>query len=143
MKRTWTLVATVLLVLSGCKRNAEPAGTLFVSGRIDGDSVDISSKIAGRIVNLKVREGDSVKAGQIVAWPSSPQEEAIRDTQKARIVSGQRKVDQLRRQIATYDERIKQAQLYETQAELDAPGQVNQAEANLAAAKADLARWEA
>jgi len=143
MKRTWVLFGTVLLVLSGCRRSAEREGTIFVSGRIDGDTVDISSKIAGRIVNLTVREGDSVAAGQVVAWLSSPQEEAIRDAQKARIVSDQRRVDQLQRQLATYDEKIRQAQLYENQAETDAPGQVKQAEATLAASQADLARSEA
>ena len=137
------LSAICLLFLAGCRRNSEPEGSLFVSGRIDGDTVDISSKIAGRIVDLKVREGDCVEAGQVVAWLSSPQEEAIRDAQKARIVSDQRTRDQLRRQVATYDEKIKQAQLYETQAETDAPAQVQQAEANLAVSKADLARWEA
>jgi HlyD family secretion protein len=137
------LFGIALLVLSGCRRSSEPEGTVFVSGRIDGDTVDISSKIAGRIVNLNVREGDSVEAGQVVAWLSSPQEEAIRDTQKARIVSDQRRVDQLRKQLATYDEKVRQAQLYENQAETDAPGQVKQAEANLAASQADLVRVEA
>jgi HlyD family secretion protein len=143
MKRTWMLFGMVVLVLTGCRKSAEPVGTLFVSGRIDGDTVDISSKIAGRIDNLTVREGDSVKPGQVLAVLSSPQEEAIRDTQKARIVSQQRTVDQLRRQLAIYDEKIKQAQLYENQAEMDAPGQVKQAEAALAASKAELARVEA
>ena len=80
-----------------------------MSGRIDGDTVDISSKIAGRIVNLTVREGDSVVAGQVVAWLSSPQEEAMRDAQKARIVSDQRRLDQLQRQLTTYDEKVRQA----------------------------------
>jgi HlyD family secretion protein len=143
MKTIWIVSGIGLLFLAGCRRNAEPQGSLFVSGRIDGDTVDISSKIAGRIVDLKVREGDCVEAGQVVAWLSSPQEEAIRDAQKARIVSDQRTRDQLQRQLATYDEKIKQAQLYETQAETDAPGQVQQAEANLAVSKAELARWEA
>jgi len=143
MKRMWMVLGIGFVILLGCKKKAEPEGTLFVSGRIDGDTVDISSKIAGRIVDLKVREGDSVQAGDVVAWLSSPQEEAIRDAQKARIVSDQRTLDQLQRQIATYDEKIRQAQLYETQAEKDAPGQVQQAEASLAASKADLARWEA
>jgi len=142
MKRTWALLPIAVLVLSGCNRNSDD-GTVFVSGRIDGDTVDISSKIAGRIVNLNVREGDTVKADQVLAWLSSPQEEAIRDTQKARIVADQRVLDQLQRQLTTYDEKIKQAQIYEVQAEADAPGQVKQAEANIAAAKADLARWEA
>src|SRR4051795_9291410 len=90
MKPTWILLATTLLFLSGCNRNTEPEGTIFLSGRIDGDTVDISSKIQGRLVDLAVREGDSVKADQVVAWLSSPQEEAIRDAQKARIISDRR-----------------------------------------------------
>jgi HlyD family secretion protein len=143
MKRIWMVLGFGFVILLGCKKEAEPEGTLFVSGRIDGDTVDISSKIAGRIVDLKVREGDSVQAGDVLAWLSSPQQEAIRDAQKARIVSDQRTLDGLNRQLATYDERIRQAQLYETQAEKDAPGQVQQAEANLAASKAELTRWEA
>ncbi len=84
-----------------------------------------------------------MEAGQVVAWLSSPQQEAIRDTQKARIVSDQRRLDQLQNQVATYDERVRQAQLYADQAETDAPGRVKQAEANVAASQADLARWEA
>jgi HlyD family secretion protein len=149
MKQTWMLVGTLLLVLSGCTRNAEPEGTLFVSGRIDGDTVDISSKMAGRVRELTVREGDSVKADQILAKLDSPQQEAIRDTQKARIVSDQRKLEQLQRQLPTYEERIKQAEIYESQAGADAPAQVAHAEASLAASRAEVAqaraqlvRWE-
>src|SRR5262249_9711259 len=137
------LLAVILVILAGCGRKAEPDGTIFVSGRIDGDTVDISSKIAGRIEDLKVREGDTVAAGQVVAWLSSPQQEAIRDTQKARIVSDQRRLDQLQKQISTYDEKLRQAQLYTDQAEADAPAQVKLAEANVASAQAELARSEA
>jgi len=143
MGRTWMLLGTVLLVLSACNRSVEPVGTIFVSGRIDGDTVDISSKIPGRVVNLTVREGDLVKASEIVAWLSSEQEEAIRDSQKARIVSDERRMDQLEKTLVTNGEKVRQAQLYETQAEIDAPGHVKEAEATLAANKADLARWEA
>jgi len=133
MKTTrWFL--TTLVVLSGCHH--QPEGTLFVSGRIDGDTVDISSKIPGRIVNLYVREGDSVQAGQVIAYLSSPQEEASRDAQKARIT-------QLQRQLTTYDERVRQARLYEDQAVIDAPASVKKAEADLAASQSDLVRWEA
>ena len=143
MKRTWMLLGIMVSFLAGCKRNATPENALFVSGRIDGDTVDISSKIQGRVVDLKVREGDSVEAGQVIAWLESAQQDAIRDTQKARIVSGQRTVEELERDLGTYDEKVRQAELYTNQARADAPGQVQQAEANLAAAKADLARWEA
>jgi HlyD family secretion protein len=142
MTRTAMLFAITLLILSGCAQKTEPEGTMFVSGRIDGDTVDISSKIAGRINVLKVREGDSVSAGQVIARLDSPQQEAIRDTQKARILSDERSVDELQRRLATYSAKIAQAGLYETQAKADAPGQVQQAEANLAVAKAEQKRWE-
>jgi len=138
MKRTCMLVAIMASLLAGCKRNATPENALFVSGRIDGDTVDISSKIQGRVVNLAVREGDSVEAGQVIACLESAQQEAIRDAQKARIVSGQRTVEELERDLGTNDEKVRQAELYTDQARKD-----QQAEANLAAAKADLARWEA
>ena len=141
MKHVWIFAGMVALALSGCKQAAVPDG-IFVSGRIDGDSVDISSKLAGRIVELTVREGDSVKVDQVLAKLDSPQQEAIRDAQKARIVSDQRRLQQLERQLPTYEERIKQAQIYESQAATDAPAQVAHAEASLAASRADLVRWE-
>ena len=134
MKAKTMVLLTIAAVLFGCQR--EPEAGLFVSGRIDGDTVDISSKIAGRIVDLKVREGDTVEKGQIVAWLSSPQEEARRDAQKQRII-------QLERQISTYDERVRQAQIYEDQAVMDSPAKVKEAEAALASSQADLVRWEA
>jgi HlyD family secretion protein len=134
MKVKTLFLLSITAVLFACNRPTESG--LFISGRIDGDTVDISSKIAGRIVDLKVREGDTVEAGTIVAWISSPQEEANRDAQKARI-------EQLQRQLATYDERVRQAQLYEDQAVMDSPAKVKEAEASLARAKADLVRWEA
>jgi HlyD family secretion protein len=59
------------------------------------------------------------------------------------VLSSQRKLDQLKRQLATYAERVRGAALYEEQAEKDAPARVKEAEANLAASKAELARSEA
>jgi HlyD family secretion protein len=145
MKRTWMFLAFCILAFSGCQRSKgdQPEGTLFVSGRIDGDTVDISFQRAGQIVELNVREGDTVQAGQQLAVISSPQDLARRDAQMARITSDQRRKDQLQRQLATYAERVRQAQLYQDQAQADAPGQVMQAEANLAAVKSELVRWEA
>src|SRR5262252_5873473 len=56
MKRTWTLLVITLLALCGCWRTSANVteGKLFVSGRIDGDIVDISSKRPGRIIEIMV-----------------------------------------------------------------------------------------
>jgi HlyD family secretion protein len=144
MYRTWLLfVTTLLLGLSGCRASANSEGTLFVSGRIDGDTVDISARRPGRVVEITVREGDNVEAGQLLAVISSDQDEASHAQQVARIAAGQHKVAVLQRELATYAEKIRQAQLYVEQAQTNAPAQVKEAEANVATSKAALARSEA
>jgi HlyD family secretion protein len=144
MKRTWMLLAITLLGLNGCRTtSADSDGTLFVSGRIDGDVVDLSAKRPGRIVEITVREGDSVEIGQLLAVLSSDQDQARFEQQMALVLSDQRKLEQLKRQLATYAERVRQAQITVTQAEADAPARVKEAEANLASSKAELVRSEA
>ncbi|HZD96265.1 MAG TPA: HlyD family efflux transporter periplasmic adaptor subunit [Candidatus Sulfotelmatobacter sp.] len=125
MNRKWIVLAMLLpLVFGGCARTTKSAekDALFVSGRIDGDTVDISSKREGKIVEIMVREGDSVKAGQLVARILSPQDEAQVDAQKSDVVENARKLEE---------------------AQSAGPARVSLAEANLAASKAELVRWEA
>ena len=144
MNRTRLFFAIILLSgLTGCGVSASSEGTLFVSGRIDGDTVDLSAKRPGRVVELTVREGDSVQEGQLLAVLSSDQDEAQLDQQKAKLVSAQHRLEQLQRQLATYAQKIRQAQMYVERAQSDAPATVDQAEANLATSKAELARTEA
>jgi HlyD family secretion protein len=127
--------------LAGChSADRNPPGTIFVSGRIDGDPVDIAPKLPGRIIEITVREGDSVKAGQVVARMESPQDQARRDEAAARLQSARDRAAQIRLQGPILDERFHQAQLAESQAGTDAPARVAQAEAQVAAAQADLAR---
>lgn len=46
---------------------ALPAGLASANGRIEVERVDIATKLAGRVAEIHVREGDAVKAGDIVA----------------------------------------------------------------------------
>ncbi len=123
MNRIWIVVEVVLLfVLIACTKKVENKDALFVSGRIDGDTVDISSKIAGKVTEITAREGDSVKAGQLVARLWSPQDEAEREQQVANVINAQRRLDE---------------------AQAAAPARVALAEANLATSQAELIRWQA
>ena len=123
MKKMWLFGSMILLMLTGCSRfKSEPKDKLFVSGRIDGDTVDISSKRDGKIVEIKVREGDSVEAGQLLVRILSPQDEAQVEAQKAKVVDAERKLEE---------------------AQSAAPARVALAEANLAASQAELVRWQA
>jgi multidrug resistance efflux pump len=44
-----------------------PAGIAFGNGRLEADPIDIATKFAGRIAELRVDEGDLVRAGQALA----------------------------------------------------------------------------
>ncbi len=47
-------------------RRGIPDGLIQANGRIEGDTVIIASKTPGRIVELTVREGDSVQSNQVL-----------------------------------------------------------------------------
>ena len=69
---------------------AGPRKSIEVSGNLEMTLVDISFKTAGRMIALTVREGDSVKKGQVIARLDAAQLEQ----QKLRDVgSGERAID--------------------------------------------------
>lgn len=72
--RRWLAVLAIAITAGGlvwrareARNHAFPEGLIQVNGRIEGDRVTVASKYAGRMVRLLVREGDVVRAGQVVA----------------------------------------------------------------------------
>jgi len=59
------LVAVIAAAIWWAER-ARPQ-TLALTGTVDGNEVVVSSKITGRIVSLAVDDGQSVKAGDLIA----------------------------------------------------------------------------
>jgi HlyD family secretion protein len=53
------------LVLSGCRQAADPT-QIRLNGRIEAAMVDLSPKVTGRVREVLVKEGDRVKAGDIL-----------------------------------------------------------------------------
>lgn len=73
MRRVAVILVALVVVLGGliavrlytqARVLAAPSGG---SGEIEGTIVDLSSRVGARILELPVREGDAVKAGQLVA----------------------------------------------------------------------------
>lgn len=54
----------VPFLLAGCRR--DDGGAIRLNGRIEAALVDLSPKVAGRVLEVKVREGDRVKAGDLL-----------------------------------------------------------------------------
>ena len=114
-----------------------------VAGRIEGDDSTIASKVPGRIKEIKVREGDLVKAGDVIAWLDDDQIRAREQQAKFAVEQAQSRAQRAQQQIAIFDEQIKGSQLGEQQSKADAEGRVRQAEAQVASAEAALAQAEA
>lgn len=53
-----------------------PEGISASNGRIEAEQVDVATKYAGRIDEIRVDEGDFVTAGQVLAWMDDAQAKA-------------------------------------------------------------------
>lgn len=56
---------SLALLLASCRKPVDD-GTIRLNGRIEAPTVDLAPKVAGRVVDVLVREGDRVKAGQLI-----------------------------------------------------------------------------
>ena len=141
-----------------------PAGIVMGNGRIEADPIDIATKFAGRILELRVDEGDRVTAGQVLAVmdtrdletslkKAEAQEEQAKkliseananlDQQQSQVVLAQQQMDRTSSLLKdgwvtkeVYDQR--QQALHAAQAgELAAQARVTEAEHALEAAQHD------
>jgi HlyD family secretion protein len=120
-----------------------PDSIVTVSGRIEGDDSAVSPKTAGRIIEIRVREGDTVKAGETIATLDDAQVRAREDQARAALTGAEARAKSANDQIAVYQQGLQQNELMTEQSKVDAAGRVRQAEADLAAAESDLVQQEA
>ena len=120
-----------------------PASIIGLSGRIEGDDSAVAPKTSGKILEVTVREGDTVTAGQVIARLDDAQVRAREDQAKAALADAQAKMQGARDQIAVLQEQLNQNQLQAGQSTMDADGRVRQAQADLTAAEADLTQQQA
>lgn len=120
-----------------------PENLVFLSGRIEGDESSIAAKAAGRIREIRVREGDRVEAGQVIAMLDDDQIRAREDQALAAVTQAQARVRTAQLQIRVLNEQLQQSEIGVGQSRIEAEGRVSEAEANVAAAEANLAQAEA
>jgi len=136
------IVICAVLFVSACSRFQQeaPRDHVFVSGRIEGDEVDLAFKFAGRVGEILVREGAFVKTGQVLARMTGEQEMVRLREAEARLAGARARVNQTRAQVGTLEQRIATTRLQQEQAQTDAAPRVAQAEAQLSAVRAELER---
>lgn len=73
MKRKLLLAALVLVLLAvvlawrGCRHRERDAGDLVLYGNVDIRKVDLGFRVGGRLVEVRLEEGDRTAAGQVLA----------------------------------------------------------------------------
>jgi HlyD family secretion protein len=144
------LLALVVLSIAGgaiwyflIRTPPTPRNLIKLSGRIEGDDTTVSTKVAGRIREIHVREGDQVKAGQVVALIDDEQVRAREQQEQSNVMQAEARVMAAQQQVAVLNAQLEESTIGVDQARVDAQGRVSQAEAQVAHAEAQLAQAEA
>lgn len=120
--------ALTLTILAGCAADV-PENSVRASGSVEATEVQVSSKVGGPLVEIKVAEGDRVTSGQLIARLD------VTDTQLA-----------IRRAETDRDQAVAQLRLLQAGARAEdirqADAQVKTAEAEVVGARDDLAASE-
>ena len=131
------LFIAALASATACACGAKPpADRLRVSGQVEATEVHVAAEVGGRLLQLRVAEGDRVAAGQVIA--------TLDTANTALALAGARaERDQAEAQLrllraGTRVEEVRQAEAQLAAAQSD----VRAAEAELAAALADVDRFE-
>lgn len=120
-----------------------PENVLTLSGRIEGDDSALAPKAGGRILEIRFREGDHVKAGETIAILEDQQLLAREDQARAALRQAEAKAQSARDQVAVLKQQLRESLLQTEQAKVDAEGRVRQARKEMAASMADLVDQEA
>ena len=115
---------------------ARPPDDLKLIGTVDANEVLVSAKIPGRLEKLNIDEGQSVKAGELIAVVESEDLLAAQNAAAANYLSNQSK-------LAETMETQRQNEGEVTSASINAEAQVKASQATLAQAEANLAHQKA
>ena len=78
----------------------EKEGVIEASGQVRGTEITVSSRISGRVMEMLVREGQSVKAGELIARVSSDEIEARFQQSLHRIHNARASIERARSEVA-------------------------------------------
>ncbi|HET9530388.1 MAG TPA: HlyD family efflux transporter periplasmic adaptor subunit [Blastocatellia bacterium] len=149
-RRLKFLAISILILITGVsawwlflRGPDSPEGIITLSGRIESDDAAVAAKTQGRIREITVREGDPVKAGQVIAVLDDDQVRAREQQERSAVEQAEARVLEAEQQIRVLEAQLDQSLLSVTQARADAQGRVSEAQAQVAAAEATLAQARA
>lgn len=117
---SWTLVAVAAAAAAGwavwtnSHRDSTPAGLIRSNGRLEVERIEVAAKYPGRIVDLPVREGDLVQAGDLIARQDSTELAAQKAAVEATMERAQQAIAR-----AQAETQVRKVQAHLAQLELD------------------------
>jgi HlyD family secretion protein len=112
------LVAVLAMALAGVawwlhRVPPVPPGIAYSNGRLEADPIDIATKFAGRVAELRVDEGDTVGVGQVLALMDTRDlqkalekaEAEVRQQQRA-VVGAEANLEQFRAQVRLAEQQM-------------------------------------
>ncbi len=129
-------IAALASALVCACRAQPPADRLRVSGQVEATDVHVAAQVGGRLLELRVAEGDRIAAGQAIATLDTADAELALARARAERDQVDAQLRLLRAGARVEDVRQADAQLATAQSDVGA------AEAELAAARADVDRFE-
>ncbi len=131
-----TVLLALATIAAGACRSEAPADRVRVSGQVEATEVQVATQVSGRILELKVAEGDQVTAGAVVARLDTADAELGLARARADREQADAQLRLLRAGARSEDVRQAEAQVAAAQADVAA------SEAEVAAAQADVDRFE-
>lgn len=152
--RRWYLIILGLVLLSSAFtlwflfREGEVKGILEASGQVRGTEVTVSSKLPGRVESLKIKEGQAINAGDLIAKSSSEEIEARTEQARAQVDASSHRIHQSREAMKRGEADVKEAESqrdlarsdYDRYAELMKKGLVSRSELDVAEARLKSSR---
>ena len=133
--RTAASCVFTALAMTACT-DAPPDDTLRVSGYVEATEVAVAAEAAGRVVDLRVAEGDRVTTGDVIAQLDTRDAELQAERLRAERASADAQLRLLQAGTRPEDIRQAEAQVRAAEAEVEA------IDAEIRAAELDLERFE-
>ncbi|HSE89314.1 MAG TPA: efflux RND transporter periplasmic adaptor subunit [Candidatus Binatia bacterium] len=118
-------------------------GILEASGRVEGDQAALGAKVGGRIIRLAIREGQTLKAGDLIAEVSSEQTKAQLQQAEHDLHTGREEADQALASIVVLEREVKAREISVQLAEQESTARIGEAEMALETVRARFPQAEA
>jgi len=120
MRRHFVFITMIAATLGmvGCRGNEDP-NLVRLNGRLEAPTMEVGPKVAGRVVEVLVREGDRVKAGDLLIKLDLGETSIAVDAARAGLESAQSRARDLEQGNRLPDIRAAEAQVTDRKAAVD------------------------